>query len=99
VTPTDFLIQCPNIKGNLHSDQLWTNDGVYKPPKRGREFPIDLQDYPDYGEGWMNEHGVRIDMEHRLIPKVPLRSALKRPKANDENHDPRRQIDYNYAGF
>jgi hypothetical protein len=47
----------------------------------------------------MNEHGVRIDMEHRLIPKVPLRSALKRPRANDENHDPGRQVDYNYVGF
>ena len=27
----------------------------------------------------MNEEGVRIDMQHRLMPKV-LRSALKRPK-------------------
>jgi hypothetical protein len=25
----------------------------------------------------MNEEGVRIDMAHRLIPKAPLRSALK----------------------
>ncbi len=28
----------------------------------------------------MNEDGVRIDMQHRLIPKQPLRSALKRAK-------------------
>ena len=28
----------------------------------------------------MNEEGVRIDMQHRLIPKAPLRSALKRPR-------------------
>lgn len=27
----------------------------------------------------MNEEGIRIDMEHRLIPRRPLRSALKRP--------------------
>lgn len=40
-----------------------------------------LQGYPDPNTGWMNEEGVRIDMEHRLIPKPPLRSALKRPKA------------------
>lgn len=26
----------------------------------------------------MNEEGVRIDMQHRLVPKAPLRSALKR---------------------
>jgi hypothetical protein len=25
----------------------------------------------------MNEEGVRIDMQHRLIPAAPLRSALK----------------------
>ncbi len=41
------------------------------------EYPLDLEDYPEHGEGWMNEHGVRIDMNHRLVPKVPLRSALK----------------------
>ena len=28
----------------------------------------------------MNEEGVRIDMAHRLVPKQPLRSALKRPR-------------------
>ena len=28
----------------------------------------------------MNEEGVRIDMQHRLIPKPPLRSALKRTR-------------------
>jgi len=27
----------------------------------------------------MNEEGMRIDMQHCLVPKVPLRSALKRP--------------------
>jgi hypothetical protein len=59
-------------------DQLWTNDGSYKPPPTEEEYPLDLTDYPDYGEGWMNEAGVRIDMRHRLIPKPPLRSALKK---------------------
>jgi len=39
-----------------------------------------LASYPDYGEGWMNEGGLRIDMQHRHIPKPPLRSALKRPR-------------------
>lgn len=58
-------------------DQLWTNDGAYRPPRTGEEFPPDLADYPEYGEGWMNEECVRIDMEHRLVPKPPLRSALK----------------------
>lgn len=44
------------------------------------EFPLDLQNYPQPGEGWMNEQGVRIDINHRLVPKAPLRSALKRPE-------------------
>lgn len=61
-------------------DQLWTNEGAYKPPAPGMEYPIDLNDYPEYGHGWQNEEGVRIDMRHRLIPKQPLRSALKSPK-------------------
>ncbi|KAK7040411.1 hypothetical protein R3P38DRAFT_2612345 [Favolaschia claudopus] len=63
---------------NRRGDQLWTNDGAYKPPPQGQEYPSDLRDYPPSGSGWMNEDGVRIDMGHRLIPKVPLRSALKR---------------------
>ncbi|KAJ7155026.1 hypothetical protein C8R46DRAFT_1296086, partial [Mycena filopes] len=62
---------------NRRGDQLWTNDGAYKPAPAGLEFPPDLRDYPPYGSGWMNEEGVRIDMGHRLIPKAPLRSALK----------------------
>ncbi|KAJ3560711.1 hypothetical protein NP233_g10659 [Leucocoprinus birnbaumii] len=66
---------------NRRGDQLWTNEGQYKPPQVGNEYPPDLDDYPEYGEGWMNESGVRIDMTHHLIPKAPLRSALKQPKA------------------
>jgi hypothetical protein len=62
----------------FYSDQLWTNDGEYLPPAEGQEYPPDLNEYPDYGVGWMNEEGVRIDMQHRLIPKAPLRPALKR---------------------
>lgn len=61
-------------------DQLWTNEGAYKPPPTGEEYPPDLDDYPEREEGWMNEEGVRIDMSHRLVPKAPLRSALKQPK-------------------
>ena len=64
----------------FYSDQLWTNKGDYKPAPPGQEYPPDLACYPDYGEGWMNEEGVRIDMQHRLIPKAPLRSALKRTR-------------------
>ncbi|PFH48730.1 hypothetical protein AMATHDRAFT_5532 [Amanita thiersii Skay4041] len=66
---------------NRRGDQLWTNDGQYKPAPAGQEYPPDLDDYPEYGYGWMNEEGVRIDMGHRLIPKVPLRSALKQTQA------------------
>ncbi|KAG6861058.1 hypothetical protein C0995_004400 [Termitomyces sp. Mi166 len=62
---------------NRRGDQLWTNDGAYKPSAPGQEYPPDLDGYPEHGEGWMNEQGVRIDMAHRLIPKVPLKSALK----------------------
>jgi len=65
---------------NRRGDQLWTNKGDYKPALPGQGYPPDLANYPDYGEGWMNEEGMRIDMQHRLIPKLPLRSALKRPR-------------------
>ncbi|KAL0957915.1 hypothetical protein HGRIS_000096 [Hohenbuehelia grisea] len=64
---------------NRRGDQLWTNEGAYKPPADGGEYPVDLDGYPEYGQGWMNEEGMRIDMEHRLVPKVPLKSALKQP--------------------
>ena len=96
---------CSNTDASLWlcSDQLWTNDGRFKPPEPGREYPPDLvvriapdscfqhltdvlsQGYPEPNAGWMNEEGVRIDMEHCLIPKPPLRSALKRPKAGAGN--------------
>ncbi|KAH9477355.1 hypothetical protein JR316_0009561 [Psilocybe cubensis] len=66
---------------NRRGDQLWTNDGAYKAAAPGQEYPPDLDDYPEHGEGWMNEEGTRIDLGHRLIPKPPLRSALKQPKA------------------
>lgn len=59
-------------------DQLWTNDGVFVAADPGTEYPIDLNEYPEPGNGWQNEEGVRIDMQHRLIPKAPLRPALKR---------------------
>ncbi|KAK0191104.1 hypothetical protein F5146DRAFT_1137902 [Armillaria mellea] len=62
---------------NRRGDQLWTNTGTYKTPEPGDEFPLDLDGYPEPGQGWMNEDGVRIDMMHRLVPKPPLRSALK----------------------
>ncbi|KII91360.1 hypothetical protein PLICRDRAFT_51527 [Plicaturopsis crispa FD-325 SS-3] len=62
---------------NRRGDQLWTNEGAYKPPASGDEFPLDLAEYPEPGQGWQNEEGVRIDTKHRLIPKQPLRSALK----------------------
>ncbi|KAF7797365.1 hypothetical protein EIP86_008560 [Pleurotus ostreatoroseus] len=65
---------------NRRGDQLWTNDGRYKSPEPGQEYPPDLTNYPEPNAGWMNEDGTRIDMQHRLIPKPPLRSALKRPK-------------------
>ncbi|KAK7443245.1 hypothetical protein VKT23_015842 [Stygiomarasmius scandens] len=63
---------------NRRGDQLWTNAGSYKAAPLGEQYPVDLDDYPEFNEGWMNEEGVRIDMNHRLIPKPPLRSALKR---------------------
>lgn len=65
---------------NRRGDQLWTNEGAYKPAPSSEDFPPDLADYPEYGQGWMNEEGVRIDMGHRLIPKTPLRSALKQSR-------------------
>ncbi|KAI0687701.1 hypothetical protein BC835DRAFT_1419725 [Cytidiella melzeri] len=84
---TEDLI-CPSLppdqrrKGwfNRRGDQLWTNDGKYRSPEPGQEYPPDLANYPDPSEGWMNEECVRIDLLHRLIPKPPLRSALKRAK-------------------
>jgi hypothetical protein len=70
----------------FYSDQLWTNDGAYRPPAQGQEYPPDLDCYPEYNFGWQNEEGVRIDMHHRLIPKQPLRSALKQSR-NRERTD------------
>ncbi len=32
----------------------------------------------------MNEEGLRIDMQHRLIPKPPLRSALEKRLAESD---------------
>ncbi|KAI0634705.1 hypothetical protein C8Q77DRAFT_1156110 [Trametes polyzona] len=65
---------------NRRGDQLWTNDGQFKSPDPGQEYPPDLAHYPEPNVGWMNEEGVRIDMQHRLVPKRPLRSALKQSK-------------------
>ncbi|KLO09212.1 hypothetical protein SCHPADRAFT_577217 [Schizopora paradoxa] len=61
---------------NKRGDQLMTNEGHFCAPEQ--PFPPDLDEYPDFGVGWMNEEGIRIDMHHRLIPKGPLRPALKR---------------------
>ncbi|KAI0366051.1 hypothetical protein BV20DRAFT_1003016 [Pilatotrama ljubarskyi] len=66
---------------NRRGDQLWTNDGQFRMPEPGQEYPPDLAHYPEPNTGWMNEEGVRIDMQHRLVPKRPLRSALKQPKS------------------
>ncbi|KAI0646664.1 hypothetical protein C8Q79DRAFT_1010253 [Trametes meyenii] len=66
---------------NRRGDQLWTNDGQYRLPEQGQEYPPDLALYPEPNTGWMNEEGTRIDMQHRLVPKPPLRSALKQPKS------------------
>ncbi|KAA1478697.1 hypothetical protein DENSPDRAFT_788334 [Dentipellis sp. KUC8613] len=66
---------------NRRGDQLWTNEGAFRAPTPGQEYPLDLQHYPEPGTGWMSEDGVRIDMQHRLVPKAPLRSALKRSRA------------------
>lgn len=63
---------------NRRGDQLWRNDGSYKPPLPGDAYPADLDDYPEADEGWQNEEGIRIDLNHRLIPKVPIRGVLKR---------------------
>ncbi|KJA16724.1 hypothetical protein HYPSUDRAFT_47096 [Hypholoma sublateritium FD-334 SS-4] len=65
---------------NRRGDQLWTNDGAYKAAPSGQEYPPDLEEYPECGEGWMNEECIRIDLTHRLIPKPPLRSALKQAR-------------------
>jgi len=71
----------PRRKGwfNRKGDQLWTNNGIYRPAEPGQEYPEDLADYPDSSIGWMNEVGMMIDLQHRMIPKTPARSALKRP--------------------
>ncbi|KAH0834714.1 hypothetical protein J3R83DRAFT_10262 [Lanmaoa asiatica] len=63
---------------NRRGDQLWRNDGSYKPPAPGEDYPEDLDDYPEPSEGWQNEDGVRIDLNRRLIPKAAPRSVLKR---------------------
>lgn len=62
---------------NRRGDQLWRNDGSYRAPAPGDVYPPDLEGYPEPGSGWQNEEGTRIDINHRLIPKPPLRSVLK----------------------
>lgn len=69
----------------MFRDQLWRNDGSYKPPAAGVDYPEDLDDYPEPSEGWQNEDGVRIDLNRRLIPKAPPRSVLKRTGYCKEN--------------
>ena len=67
-----------SLAGNTHRS-LWYV------PQRSHAFASltegVVQGYPEPNTGWMNEEGVRIDIVHCLIPKPPLRSALKRPKA------------------
>jgi len=70
----------PRPKGwfNRRGDQLWCNDGRYKAAIE--EYPHYLRDYPDVGEGWMNEHGIRISMTHRRMPEHcarPPKGVLK----------------------
>ncbi|VDB87819.1 unnamed protein product [Peniophora sp. CBMAI 1063] len=60
---------------NKRGDQLWTNTGEYRSPPPGEEYPRDLALYPAPGHGWENEHGERIDMQHR---RKIVRSALKK---------------------
>jgi len=71
------LMACMKANSLFFRDQLWRNDGSYRPPAPGEAYPPDLDDYPEPGGGWQNEQGTRIDMGHRLIPKPPLRSVLK----------------------
>jgi len=56
---------------NRRGDQLWCNDGRFKAAVQ--EYPRHLRDYPDVGEGWMNEHGVRISITHRRMPEQSAR--------------------------
>ncbi|KAK1216409.1 hypothetical protein PQX77_020962 [Marasmius sp. AFHP31] len=79
------ILACHRRKGwfNRRGDQLWTNSGSYRPCAAGQEYPPDLESYPEFGDGWMNEEGTKIDMMHRLIPKMPLRSALKQTRASN----------------
>lgn len=66
---------------NRRGDRLWSNNGMYKAARPGCEYPPHLAHYPDYGEGWMNEEGVCIDMNHRRVVKFckpPPKSALKK---------------------
>ncbi|KAG8818853.1 hypothetical protein FRC19_010279 [Serendipita sp. 401] len=66
----------PRPKGwfNRRGDQLWCNDGRYKAAIE--EYPPYLREYPEVGDGWMNEYGVRITMTHRRVPDAVPR-ALK----------------------
>jgi len=63
---------------NRRGDQLWNNDGAYRAAPEHDYYPPDLRNYPEPGMGWMNEEGVQIDTQRRLVRKKPLRSALKK---------------------
>jgi hypothetical protein len=77
------LAHTPPPRGfwNRRGDRLWSNSGLYKAARPGCEYPPELAHYPDYGEGWMNEEGDCIDMNHRRVAKFcrpPPKSALKK---------------------
>jgi len=63
---------------NRRGDQLWNNNGAFRPASESNVYPPDLRNYPEPGMGWMNEEGTQIDMKRRLVRKKPLRSALKK---------------------
>ena len=84
-TPAKFRHKLASTISPTFRDQLWTNDGQYLAAEPGTEYPPDLDEYPEYGIGWMNEECIRIDMQHRLIPKPPLRPALKRSSTSSNS--------------
>ncbi|KIJ27342.1 hypothetical protein M422DRAFT_37823 [Sphaerobolus stellatus SS14] len=69
----------PRRKGwwNRRGDQLWNNDGAYRPAPEHGAYPPDLRGYPEPGVGWMNEEGVQIDTKRRLVRRK-LKPALKK---------------------
>jgi len=59
---TAMTVLIPSLRSPYSHGPTLDKQGKYKPVAPGHAYPPNLANYSDYGEGWMNEEGTRIDM-------------------------------------